>query len=394
MDIFHFVSVGCVVASLLILVLVVRDICWFGRFPKLNSKGALLAQPFVSIVIPARNEQHNIAQCLESALVQTYAHYEIILVDDGSTDDTPHILARYAQRFPDRLRVVSGRPLPTGWVGKCNACLHGAQQANPSSAWLLFIDADTVAQPSLLAALIAHAQDHRLDVLTAFPFNDLPTVPERLVLPVFFQFAFTAFPAQKIATPEPPPELSMANGQCLLVSADAYWALGGHAAVKDKVLEDVEFAQAFRRAGYRLAVTTAFSEMRVRMYHTLAEITQGLGKHAVAGRRASGPRAFWSVLRVSLTLLAPPLVCVCAAMGVLATNGTQPIAWLALGMAAPAYGTALWFWAQRYRDWYALPGRYAFLAPIGWLIYLLIVARSTFAVLFRRGVRWKGRVYS
>jgi hypothetical protein len=113
---------------------------------------------------------------------------------------------------------------------------------------------------------------------------------------------------------------------------------------------------AMRRAGYRVGLATAFGHLRVRMYHNLAEVVQGLGKHAAAGRRASGWRAFWAVLRMSLTLLAPWL------LGVAALNHvvTQPLAWhggLALVAAVAALALSLGFWAQRYRQWYALPGR-------------------------------------
>ncbi len=163
------------------------------------------------------------------------------------------------------------------------------------------------------------------------------------------------------------------------------------------MLEDIEFAQAFRRAGYRLAVTTAFDQMRVRMYRNLGEIVQGLGKHASAGRRASGGRAFWSVLRLSLTLFVPPflvLACLYLCLGWVALMGGSLLAWLALAASAWAYATSLWFWAQRYRAWYALPIAYAFLAPIGWIIYLFIIVRGTLQTLFKRGVVWKDRVYS
>lgn len=185
----------------------------------------------------------------------------------------------------------------------------------------------------------------------------------------------------------------LANGQCLLVRSAAYWSLGGHEIVKDKVLEDIEFAQAVRRAGYRVGLATAFDHLRVRMYHSLSEVVQGLSKHAAAGRRASGWRAFWAVVRMSLTLLGPWLLC---AVGV-SRVAAQPMAWhtwFALVVAVLALACSLGFWTWRYRRWYALPGRIAALAALGWLIYLFIVVRGTLQVFFRRGVTWKERVYS
>ena len=386
-----FLSLSLAALAWLVIVLIVRDWQRARRLPALQHSPVLASRPFVSIVIPARNEAANIARCLDGALSQRYAPYEVIVVDDGSTDATPRILHDYATRFSDKLTVVTGRPLPHGWVGKCNACLHGAQHARGD--WLLFLDADTAPQPNLIAALLALAQQRGLDLVSVLPFNELRTWSEQLVLPVFYQFALTAFPLQRNLSADPPASNVLANGQCLLVRADAYWSLGGHEVVKDKVLEDIEFAQAMRRAGYRIGLATAFDHLRVRMYHNLAEVVQGLGKHAAAGRRASGWRAFWAVLRMSLTLLAPWLLSIAAINHVAA----QPLAWhsgLALVVTGGALGVTLGFWAQRYRQWYALSGRMGVLAALGWLIYLFIVVRGTLQVLFRRGVTWKERVYS
>lgn len=377
----------------LIIWLIWRDVSRLQRLPKLDSAAQLAHRPFVSIIIPARNEADNIARCLEGALNQSYPAqaYEVIVVDDGSTDATPRILCNYAERFPQQLRLISGRPLPTGWVGKCNACLHGAQSAR--GGWLLFLDADTAPQPDLLTGLMSFVQQRQLDVASVFPFNELCTWSEQWVLPVFFQFAFTAFPLQKLLAPDAPPHHVIANGQCLIVRSKAYWSVGGHEVVKDKVLEDIEFAQALRRAGHRVGVAMALEQLRVRMYRNLAQVAQGLGKHAAAGRRASGPRAFWAVTRMSLTLLAPlPWLAFCLVHVV--ARPLNPYFWLATVIASLAYGASLRFWAVRYRQWYRLPGWLSALTPVGWLIYLIILVRGTFQVWFKRGVIWKERIYT
>lgn len=374
----------------LVVFMFVRDWLLFRRLPALCAEQPLHRAPFVSIIIPARNEAANIARCLDGALAQQYAAYEVVVVDDASTDATPHILAEFAARHPDRLRIVTGRPLPAGWVGKCNACLSGAQHAR--GEWLLFLDADTAPHPTLLRALLAFGQRGCFDVVSAFPFNELNTWSEKLVLPAFFQFAFTAFPLEKNLMLDAPASTVIANGQCLLVRTETYWGVGGHEVVKDKVLEDIELAQALRRAGHRVGIATAFDQLRVRMYRNLGEIVQGLSKHAAAGLRASGWRAFWAVLRMTLTSLSGvwlwvALVSVCA-------SPHLPLAWLAWLMSGLACVASLGFWAMRYRRWYSLPGWMALFAPLGWLMYLFIATRGTIQVLFKRGVTWKERVYS
>jgi hypothetical protein len=351
---------------------------------------AIAGEPRVSIVIPARNEADSISRCVNGALAQHYPAVEVIVVDDGSTDATPRLLADYATRFPDRLRVIAGLPLPSGWVGKPNACLHGARGAH--GEWLIFLDADTHAQPGLVTALLARVQQQQLDAISVLPFNELPTLAERLILPLFYQFAFTAFPLHKMLVPEAPAQTAMANGQCLMIATRAYWSLGGHEAVKDKVLEDVELAQALRRAGYRLGIATAFEHLRVRMYRDLGQIVQGLAKHATAGRRISGWRAFWAVLRLTLTVLVAPALVVACLIALVSHPGS-PAAWWATAGAIGAYASVVWFWASRYRRWYGQPGWTAVLAPAGWVMYLAIAVRGTFQVAFRRGVRWKDRTY-
>jgi cellulose synthase/poly-beta-1,6-N-acetylglucosamine synthase-like glycosyltransferase len=377
--------------ALFVIVLILRDWPRFKRLPALDSSAQPKTQPTVTIVIPARNEEINIGRCLHGALTQTYAKVDVVVVDDGSTDDTPRIIAGILQQHPTKLHAVPGRPLPKGWVGKCNACLHGASFA--TGDWILFLDADTFPQPALVQSLVAYAEQRDLQVATTFPLNELPTLPEQMVLPVFYQFALTAFPVQALTSPEPPASNTLANGQCLMVKRDAYWSVGGHEVVKDKVLEDIEFAQALRRAGYRIGLATAFDELHVRMYRSFDEIVQGLGKHATAGRQASGWRAFWAVARMSFTLLVPPLLLMASVLAmVLGFEGGWGAPALLLALAASV--ASFLFWANRYRKWYRLSPATALLAPTGWLLYLFIVARGTFKTLLKRGVEWKGRVYS
>jgi chlorobactene glucosyltransferase len=342
----------------------------------------------VSVIVPARNEEAGIARCLDGLAHQDYPRYEVIIVDDGSTDATPRILAHYAAQYPQRVRVTRGRPLPPGWVGKCNACLHGSTFAR--GEWLLFLDADTAAQPTLLGAMLRDAQERRLDALSLFPFNELGSLAERIILPVFFQFAWTVFPLAQASTPEGLPQSALANGQCFLFRADVYQAMGGHAVVKDKVLEDVEFARALRRAGYRVGLAAGAPHIRVRMYHNFAEVAQGLAKHAWNGQRAGGWRAYWGILRMMLTLFAPPLLC---AAGLIQLT-REPVGLLTFAVACAGYTAVLSFWRAVLRDLYALPARYAWLMPLGFLAYLLIAARGTLAVWLKRGVTWKGRSYT
>ncbi len=350
----------------------------------------------ISIVIPARNEAHAIGRCLDGALAQTGCSFDVTVVDDGSTDATPAILARYAAEHGSRLQVAAGRTLAPGWVGKCNACDGGARLTRAfaeraAGSWLLFLDADTSPGPGLATALLAEARRKRLDALSALPFNELGTLSERVILPVFFQFIFAAFPLRRMRNPLMPPDAALANGQCVFVRAVVYHAVDGHAAVKDKVLEDVEFAQLLRRSGYRIGLAQGRAHIAVRMYRSFGEIAEGLGKHALAGRRRAGARAFVAVAHLLASAVAPTLLLLAGVLWVvLAGEAAAP----ALGAGVVAFAGAQLFWGGVYASIYRQPRWLGVLAPAGALAYLLIAARGAGRALAGRGVRWKGRDYA
>ena len=348
----------------------------------------------ISVIIPARNEARGIARCLDGALSQPESDgvAEVIVVDDDSSDDTPRILADYQQRLPERarLRVIAGRPLPPGWAGKCNACMHGAEHA--TGDWLLFLDADTIARPGLARALLGHARLRTLDMLSIMPFNELGSLSERVVMPIFFQFLSVAFPPRRLRDPQMPPEFALANGQCIFVRRDAYWSIGGHAAVRDRVLEDAALARAMRASGRRLGLARGRDQLAVRMYHNFGEIAEGLGKHAMAGQRHAGGRAWLAAAHLVLTAVAPPLLVLCAVIGVCFTSGA--LALPALLASLGAYGASLVFWRRHIRENFDAPGWMALLAPAGMLAYSCIVMLAMLRSMTGAGVRWKGRVYA
>lgn len=394
--------VATLIVVVLILLLIAANMDWLHHLQKLGmlvrSDAASVNLPVdtpaslvVSIIIPARNEARNIARCLDGVLSQqTQLNYEIIVVDDGSTDDTPTILADYAKRKPHRIRVLQGRPLQPGWVGKCNACQHGAEAAQ--GEWLLFLDADTEASPQLIESMLDLARYDQLDALSIMPFNQLVSLSERVVLPIFWFFAFTVFPGLRGHKPEIKPAQAMAVGQCFMFKARVYYALGGHAAVSDKVLEDVEFAQVLRASGYRLGMSTGFDEIRVRMYHNFDEVALGLMKHARAGLHLSGWRGYWAIFStVAVSIL--PLVLLIARLLQWQLGQFDPVFGIAVLSSIVCYVASLQLWAQVYAKLFKLSALHAFMAPFGMVAYLAIALMGILRVTFKRGIIWKGRVY-
>lgn len=247
--------------------------------------------PEVSIIVPARNEEASLGDCLESLTAQTTVAFEIIVVDDGSTDRTRAI----AQSFAG-VRVISPEPLPEGrtqgqserrttnnWTGKNNAVVAGANEARAN--WLLFTDADTVHLPGSLARALNEAKNERADLLSYSPDQVVVTFAERAVMPVIFAELAAHYPPRKVRERSPgqssgqSSEIIAANGQYILVRRAAYDAVGGHAAVATEILEDVALARIFRSAGLRVYFRYGGDAVRTRMYRNWAQLREGWTKN-------------------------------------------------------------------------------------------------------------------
>lgn len=346
--------------------------------------------PYISIIIPARNEARCIARCLDGVLNQHYPTYEVIVVDDHSTDATPHILAQYAAQYP-HLRVLSGTGLPAGWTGKAWACQQGAQAAR--GEWLVFLDADTAAQPKLLLALLEYAHMQGRDVVSVFPFLELGSFWERLLLPPFRAMIYATYPFHRVAADDAHAHEVMANGQCILVRQQCYAAIGGHAAVRAAVLEDVWLARYLHDAGAQVAVVLGCTAVRVRMYTSRSEVFEGLTKNASAGFRSAGWRALLAGTgQFALALL--PFWLLLATVIYVAQMGFQLGSLLALLIGLGTVLAALVLRARILHQLYHLPWPYTLLWSVSIIAYSGILARSAWLVASGHGVLWKGRIYA
>lgn len=369
------------------LALFARDMRALRRIPKLKASAAPDPAPAVEVIIPARNEERTIAASAGGMAQQAYPGLVVTVIDDGSTDGTAAELARLAKAYPS-LRRREGAPLPEGWKGKCWACW---QAAEPSGAeWLLFLDADTRPQPGLVAAGVTYCQRSGIDLLTLMPHQELGSFWERAILPAFFAMIQATFPIEEVNRPGS--EIVLANGQFILVRREAYLRAGGHRAVYDQVLEDVELAQAVARHGGRIAVLDGRELLEVRMYTSGAEVWEGLTKNAIAGMRNGGSRATWAGVRQSLVALGP------LGLGLLAL-WAQVRRWpqreraLVLMSALSVGGGAAWGWPRFMRELYRLPGWTGALFPLGHSAYMAIAAGAAWRIRRGAGIVWKGRVY-
>ena len=230
--------------------------------------------PFVSVLVPARNEANNIEVCVISLLAQDYPDFEVLVLNDNSTDDTSLILEQLA-RSDGRLRVIQGAPLPDDWLGKHWAC-HQLDQA-ASGDLILFTDADTQHSPDMLRASVSALIAEQADLVTAFPRQEMGTWGERLLVPFMCWGIFTFIPiglVQKMRWPL----LSISIGQFMLFRRTAYDKLGGFAVVKREVVDDVCMGRILMTNGGEWRLLDGTRHVSCRMYRGFKEAVGGFSK--------------------------------------------------------------------------------------------------------------------
>ncbi|MGB8651598.1 MAG: glycosyltransferase family 2 protein [Mycobacteriales bacterium] len=227
-----------------------------------------------SVLLPVRDEAARVEPCLRALLAQE-GPLELLVLDDGSTDGTLELVRRVLAGDP-RARVLQGAPLPTGWLGKPHACQQLADAADPGSEVLVFVDADVVLADGALGATVGCLDDLGLDLVSPYPRQSAPGAT-RLVQPLL-QWSWLTFLPLRLAERSTRPSLSAANGQLLAVRRTAYDRAGGHAAVRDQVVEDVALLRAVKRAGGRGVVVDGTGLASCTMYGSWGELADGYGK--------------------------------------------------------------------------------------------------------------------
>ena len=259
-----------------VVLLIVLSNTWIMR--RTRQHPPLTIFPKLSILIPARNEEKNIARCVRSLLAQDYPAFEVLVLDDQSTDATYAILQEIASRQAG-LKILSGSLLPEGWMGKNWACTQLSRQAQGDLYF--FTDADTVFQPHALRAIVTAFSGEQADLLTGFPHQDLHTWGERLIVP-FFSWASYCFTPLALAYRLKLPALAFAVGQMLLFRREAYEAIGGHERIGSSIVEDLDLARQITAAGLRWRVTEVADLITTRMYTSSRAAFEGFSKNFFA----------------------------------------------------------------------------------------------------------------
>jgi chlorobactene glucosyltransferase len=348
----------------------------------IETRGPVADLASLSMIVPARNEERQIERCVRSLLASRHPDFEVIAVDDRSGDATREILDRVATQEP-RLAVVAGAPLPQGWIGKSWAVAQGVDVAR--GEWLLFTDADTVHDPLGASSAQRSAIDGGYDVVSLLTDQETIGTAERLFLPTILFVILLGIGALDDVNDPRKRDAAIFNGQYIMASRKAYMAVGGHAAVRNEIAEDLELARLFKRDGrFRTLLAGSNALVRTRMYRSFGEIWRGFVKNFALGARGHGTQAV-----AGLTLLA----CVSPLSPILLVALLFSRAWIAATVLAVAMAAVIAIAESGMRAMRFRPGS-GLAVPLGLALTLAIFSTSLFLMRVGRGVEWRGRRYS
>ncbi|MDQ2691154.1 MAG: glycosyltransferase [Chloroflexota bacterium] len=298
---------------------------------RLGGTGALPAQPpFISVLVPARNEALNIERCVRSLLAQSYPSFEVLVLDDHSTDATATILADIQKANP-QLKILHGEPLPAGWLGKHWACNQLAQAAQ--GELLLFTDADTWHEPNALRDSAVVLTEERVDLLTAFPHEEVVTWGEKLTVPVLGFAPFSFIPVF-LARWFDIARFSITIGQFMLFRQSVYEAIGGYEAVRTHPLDDVKLGRRVLSHGFKWLLVDGTHHVHCRMYRDFRSSSAGLTRSLFAFFTNNVPLYVFAWTWIGIVFLEPILMLLLHGLGLQPSFFPAELAWIAVLEAA------------------------------------------------------------
>lgn len=343
----------------------------------------------LTVIVPARDEEANIGPCVDTILAQDLPGLRAVVLDDGSADRTGEILLEAAGRSEGRLMVLpgGGAPLPEGWLGKVWACQRAALAAlaaDPAPDWLLFIDADVRLHPRAASAALGYAERNELAMLSGLGEMETRSFWEHVLQPMIGGLILAGNDLGKINDPARRPEKPLANGQFILIRADAYRAVGGHEAVRQNIIDDVGLATAVTAAGFPYHLVFMRQLFSCRMYDSLRALWEGWTKNLYAGIGHSMPRLVFVCWFLAHFFLLPYGVLLAGLAGV---GGAEGLYW-GLGLVG------LMHLNRAYLDHsFGRPLRWGLTQGLAVAMVIALFVRS--ARKTRRGqATWKGRTIS
>lgn len=361
----------------------------YGKFDVLrrSSPGWRSADaPLVTAIIPAKDEEAAIGECLDSVRAQDYPNLEILVADDRSTDGTAAVV-REAARADPRVGLISIAELPDGWTGKTHA-LHVAS-SEARGEWFWYLDADTRHAPESLSVMMEYARSRGAVMTSLVPEMRCETFWEKVVQPLAGIVLMRSFPLFRVNDDRN--RLAFANGQYIVIRRDAYEAAGGHESVRDRFVEDIYLARRVKGLGLPIRVAMSAEISSTRMYTGLGQIVRGWSRilYDALGRRP-GPLV-GKVVEPLVYSQTGDLAVIVALVLLLAGAATTFAIWLlVLGLIHQALKTACLY--RMYKFSSPRTASYAVWYPLAGLVMMWVCGRAIRMCLTGR-VTWRGTAY-
>jgi len=382
-------TIFLILNTALLLLLVVLMFSFFATFRKVGKCRIESEQlPTISVIVPVRNEETKIARCLNSLAVQDYPNFEIVVIDDKSTDDSGRIIAEIASQYQN-IKVIPGRENRPGWLGKCNALHHGSPHAR--GEWLVFSDADTYHHPNSLRDAVGAAIEYKADMISFMPVQELYSFSERIVMPTLLGSFLCGDPTNSINDPKNP--RSYAYGQYIMVRRTTYDAIGGHESVKDQILDDISIGRVTKENGFAVTACDGRPLYTVRMYTSFSELWSGWTKNAFAIINCNIVSLVGLVVLLQLCITGPFVTLAAAVLAPESLAETLPPAAL-WSLISLQFFCLIYFYARSTVFYKGLSPLYFFLLPLGALSVSALYINSAYCFITGRQVKWKGREYS
>jgi glycosyltransferase involved in cell wall biosynthesis len=338
--------------------------------------GKLKKEPFVSIIVPTFNEEHNIQQCLESLKNLEYNNYELIVSDGGSSDQTVKITEKYADK------IIVDSELPNGWIGKNWGCHIASLEAQGD--WLLFTDADTYHRKDSLRKTIQTAMETDAALLTMLPYQKLEKWWESIT-PIFY-FASNLTQGGKGSVNDPNKlDFYTASGQYMLFRRNDYDKIGGHKIIKGSIVEDLAFARVVKTHLNGLYCMSNQKLVSTRMYpDSLKQCWSGWKKALYAGTKLTNTkRIFGSLLWILWGIFAPLAITI-------AVLYSTPFYIVLTSLSYLICGFSFWtYWKGKGRQYWLV----YLLFPILLIVFCLMLAVSALELILGKTTTWRNRRY-
>ncbi|HKC65185.1 MAG TPA: glycosyltransferase family 2 protein [Pyrinomonadaceae bacterium] len=354
------------------------------RAAALNKELMKDSAPLVSILVPARNEEGRVLpECIRSILEQDYGRFEVIAVNDRSTDATGPILHAIA-KSDERLRVIDGAETPAGWLGKPFAMQQALDAAR--GRWVLATDADMIFDRAALRTAMTYVLERKVDALTFIPLFEAHSFWECVMMPVWSWIALVYMLVYRVDDPRS--QSAIGIGGFFLMRRAALESVGGYRALRNEVLEDMRMADMLKRAGAALAFEYAPRLARTRMFRNFSEMWECNTKNWFSGMGFSVGRALSAVLSMYVCAVAPPLIALAFAIAL--TAGASAQLWMLFFPLFSIWVLQVFILATMSRRC-RVPIIYSLATPLGLAVLYAMLFDSAVRISSGKGVMWKGR---